>query len=129
MLKVCGFSKVNAGARTHTRDLRVLWALEELQIPFELVGMDHPAHDLNAAAYLPLSPVEQISGIDDDDLLLSESGAIAVYLAKKVSRLIPDDQSGEALVLCSAEFGQTAVAQPDGAGLDGGCRWKLRQAP
>jgi glutathione S-transferase len=28
MLKVYGFSKVNAGARGHTRDLRVLWALE-----------------------------------------------------------------------------------------------------
>ena len=27
MLKLYGFSKVNAGARGHTRDLRVLWAL------------------------------------------------------------------------------------------------------
>jgi glutathione S-transferase len=47
MLKVYGFSKVNAVARDHTRDLRVLWALEEMQLPFELAGMDHPAHDLN----------------------------------------------------------------------------------
>ena len=30
MLKVYGFSKVNAVARGHTRDLRVLWALEEI---------------------------------------------------------------------------------------------------
>jgi glutathione S-transferase len=45
MLKLYGFSKVNAAARGHTRDLRVLWALEEMQLPFELVGMDHPAHD------------------------------------------------------------------------------------
>ena len=33
MLKVYGFSKVNAGARGNTRDLRVLWALEEMQMP------------------------------------------------------------------------------------------------
>jgi glutathione S-transferase len=34
MLKVYGFSKVNAVARGHTRDLRVLWALEEMQLPW-----------------------------------------------------------------------------------------------
>ena len=51
MLKLYGFKKVNAVARGNTRDLRILWALEEIQIPFELVGMDHPAHDLNTDAY------------------------------------------------------------------------------
>jgi len=41
MLEIYGFSKVNAGARGHTRDLWVLWVLEETQLPFEVVGMDH----------------------------------------------------------------------------------------
>jgi glutathione S-transferase len=99
MLKFYGFSKVNAGARGHTRDLRVLWALEEMQLPFEVAGMDHPAHDLNTEAYRRLSPFEQIPSIDDDGLLLSESGAILVYLAKKSGRLIPGDRAGEAQVL------------------------------
>ena len=58
MLKLYGFSKVNAGARGHTRDLRVLWALKELQLPFELVGLDHPAHDLSNGAYRRLSPFD-----------------------------------------------------------------------
>jgi len=99
MLKLYAFSKVNAAARSHTRDLRVLWALEEMQLPFEIVGMDHPAHDLNAASYRPLSPFEQIPSIDDDGLLLSESAAILVYLAKKSGRLMPRDAEGEAQVL------------------------------
>ena len=43
MLKLYGFSKVNAGARGKTRDLRVLWAAQEMQLPFEIAGMDHPA--------------------------------------------------------------------------------------
>lgn len=30
MLKFYGFSKVDAAARCHARDLRVLWALEEM---------------------------------------------------------------------------------------------------
>lgn len=99
MLKLYGFSKVNAFARGNTRDLRVLWALEELQLPFEVAGMDHPAHDLNTDAYRGLSPFEQIPAIDDDGLVLSESAAIVVYLAKKSGRLIPADLAGEAQVL------------------------------
>ncbi|MEO6688131.1 MAG: glutathione S-transferase family protein [Dokdonella sp.] len=99
MLKLHGFSKVNAGARGYTRDLRVLWALEEMQLPFEMVGMDHPAHDLNGEAYRRLSPFEQIPSIDDDGLVLSESAAILLYLAKKSGRLIPEDREGEAQVM------------------------------
>jgi glutathione S-transferase len=99
MLKIYGFSKVNAGARGHTRDLRVLWALEEMQLPFELVGMNHPAHDLTTDAYRRLSPFEQIPAIDDDGLVLSESAAIVLYLAKKSGRLIARDLAGEAQVM------------------------------
>lgn len=99
MLKVYGFSKVNAIARGNTRDLRVLWALEEMQLPYELVGMDHPARDLSSDAYRKLSPFEQIPAIDDDGLVLSESAAILIYLARKAGKLIPRDPAGEAQVL------------------------------
>ena len=47
MLKLYAFSKVNAYARGRTRDLRVLWAIEEMQLPFQLAGIDHPTHDLS----------------------------------------------------------------------------------
>ena len=99
MLKLYGFSKVNAGARGHTRDLRVLWATEEMQLPFEMVGMDHPAHDLSTDSYRQLSPFEQIPSINDDGLMLSESAATLFYLAKKSGRLIPGDLAGEAQVV------------------------------
>lgn len=99
MLKLYGFSKVNAMARGRTRDLRVLWALEEMQLPFEVAGMDHPAHDLSTDAYRRLSPFEQIPSIDDDGLVMSESAAIVIYLAKKSGRLIANDPAGEAQVM------------------------------
>ena len=99
MLKLFGFSKVNAVARGHTRDLRVLWALEEMQLPFELVGMDHPAQDLGTEAYRRLSPFQQIPAIEDDGLVVSESAAILFYLARKSGRLLPADRSGEAQVM------------------------------
>ena len=99
MLKIYGFSKVNAVARGHTRDLRVLWALEEMQLPFELVGMDHLANDLSTDVYRKLSPFEQIPSIDDNGFVMSESAAIILYLAKKSGRLISGDLAGEAQVM------------------------------
>jgi glutathione S-transferase len=112
MLKLYGFSKVNAFARGKTRDLRVLWALEEMQIPFELVGIDHPAHDLNTEAYRRLSPFEQIPSINDDGVVLSESAAILIYLAKKSNRLIPNDLAGEAQVTRWCFAALTTVEAP-----------------
>jgi glutathione S-transferase len=99
MLKVYGFSRVNAGARGNTRDLRVLWALEEIGMPYEIVGMDHPNHDLDSPAYKAKNPFGQIPVIDDEGVIVSESGAILLYLARKSGTLMPRDLAGEAQVL------------------------------
>jgi glutathione S-transferase len=99
MLKLYGFKKVHAVARGNTRDLRILWALEEMQLPFELVGLDHPAQDLNSEAFRKISPFGQIPVIDDEGVVLSESGAILIYLAKKTGKLIPNDLAGESQVV------------------------------
>ncbi len=98
MLKVYGFSRVNPIARGNTRDLRVLWALEEMQLPHEIVGLDHPAKELSTDDYRALSPFEQIPAIDDDGLVLSESGAIVLHLARKSGKLIPSEPAGAAQV-------------------------------
>lgn len=99
MLKLYSFSRVNRFARGNTRDLRVLWALAEMELPFEIVGMDHPNHDLDAPAYRALNPFGQIPTIDDDGVVVTESGAILLYLARKTGKLIPADLAGEAQVL------------------------------
>ncbi len=99
MLKVYGFARVNAGARGNTRDLRVLWALEEMDLPYEIVGMDHPNHDLDTPELRSKNLFGQLPVIDDDGVVVSESGAILLYLARKSSKLIPADLAGEAQVL------------------------------
>ncbi len=99
MLKLYAFARVNKGARGNTRDLRVLWTLEEIGLPYEIVGMDHPNHDLDSPAYRALNPFGQIPVIDDDGVVVSESGAILLYLARKTGKLIPRDLAGEAQVL------------------------------
>lgn len=99
MLKVYGFARVNAMAHGNTRDLRVLWALEEMAVPYEVVGMDHPSHDLDSAAFRELNPFGQLPVIDDDGVVVTESGAILLYLARKHGKLLPRDLAGEAQVL------------------------------
>jgi len=83
MVKIYGFARVNKVARGNTRDLRVLWALEEMGLPYEIVGMDHPNHDLDSPSYRVLNPFGQIPVIDDDGVVVTESGAILLYLARK----------------------------------------------
>ena len=98
MLKLYGFARVNKIARGNTRDLRVLWTLEEIGLPYEIVGMDHPNHDLDAPSYRALNPFGQIPVIDDDGVVVTESGAILLYLARKSGKLMPRDLAGEAQV-------------------------------
>ena len=99
MLKVYGFSRVNKFAHGNTRDLRVLWALEEIGLPYEVVGMDHPSADLDRDAFRAKNVFGQIPAVDDDGVVVTESGAILLYLARKSGKLMPRDLAGEAQVL------------------------------
>jgi len=99
MLKIYGFARVNKGARGNTRDLRVLWAAEEMGIPYEIVGLDHPNHDLDSPSFRAVNPFGQIPAIDDDGVVVTESGAILLYLARKTGKLLARDLAGEAQVL------------------------------
>ena len=112
MLKVYGFARVNKFARGNTRDLRVLWALEEIGLPYEIVGMDHPNHDLDSPAYRALNPFGQIPVIDDDGVVISESGAILLYLARKTGKLMPHDLAGESQVLRWSVAALTTIEVP-----------------
>lgn len=99
MLQVYGFSRVNKLAHGNTRDLRVLWALEEIGLPYEVVGMDHPRRDLDSDELRAKNVFGQIPVIDDDGVVVTESGAILLYLARKSGKLMPRDLAGEAQVL------------------------------
>ena len=112
MIKLYGFARVNKGARGRTRDLRVLWALEEIGLPYEIVGMDHPAHDLDSPAFRALNPFGQIPVIEDDGVVVSESGAILLYLARKSGKLMPHDLAGEAQVLRWSFTALTTIELP-----------------
>src|SRR5262245_5178158 len=112
MLEVYGFSRVIKFARGNTRDLRVPWALEEMGLRYEIVGMDHPNHDLDREEFRTKNPFGQIPVIDDDGVVVSESGAILLYLARKSGKLMPHDLAGEAQVLRWSFTALTTIELP-----------------
>lgn len=64
------------------RSLRPLWALEELDMAYELIPLPFPPRAL-AKDFLELNPLGTIPYLVDGDVRMSESVAICLYLASR----------------------------------------------
>ena len=66
-----------------TRSIRIMWLLEELGIPYELVtvAFKPPRHSFEQD-----TPTGKFPALEDDGLVLSESGAILEYLIERYGR-------------------------------------------
>lgn len=113
MLKIYGVYK--------SRATRILWLVEELGMPFELVPViqayklkDPMAADarLNTRSpeFLAVNPMGSIPTIEDDGLVLNESLAQTLYVAKKQGGTIaPRDLNEEAQMLQWSLFAATSI--------------------
>lgn len=74
------------------RSFRVLWALEELGLPYELEVLPFPPR-WTAPDFLAINPLGTIPFFSDGDVRMTESAGICQYLAEKAGRLriAPDD--------------------------------------
>jgi glutathione S-transferase len=84
-----------------TRTSRVLWMAEELGLAYRHEKLAPAAGDTRAPAFLALNPMGRVPAIDDDGLILWESLAINLHLARKHGRasgLGPADAAEDALV-------------------------------
>jgi glutathione S-transferase len=66
-----------------SRSVRSLWLLHELDVAFRVVEMPFAMKALRAPEYLAISPAGRVPCIDDDGLIVFESGAIAQYLCHR----------------------------------------------
>jgi glutathione S-transferase len=66
-----------------SRTFRVLWMAKELGLQYENVPLDPRTGDTRKTDYLKINPNGHVPSIRDDDLVLWESLAINLYLAKK----------------------------------------------
>lgn len=87
MITLHAFGRVHPLVHGLTRDLRVEWALEELELPYRVRGLDHTAGEASGEAFCRISPFKQLPVIEDDGFVLAESGAILLHLADKAGRL------------------------------------------
>lgn len=71
-----------------------------LGLPHELVEVDLKAGAHKSPEFLTLNPFGQVPVLEDDGVVVADSNAILVYLAKKAGRAdwLPEDPSGAAAV-------------------------------
>jgi glutathione S-transferase len=77
----------------NSRSQKIVWLLEELELPFTLVNYQRdPETLMGPPALKALHPLGKSPVLDDDGQLLSESGAITQYLLARYGegRLAPD---------------------------------------
>ena len=65
-----------------SRSLRVLWALEEIGAPHEVITCNYFDKSLRSPAHLARAPAGRVPAIEIDGQALCESGAILMYLAE-----------------------------------------------
>ena len=63
----------------NSRAGRILWLLEELELPYELNRMDFSPQDLKSDEHRARHPLGRVPVLDDGDVSLFESGAIVEY--------------------------------------------------
>ncbi len=68
-----------------TRAANVVWMLEELGVPYELRFVDIMKGEHKSADFRKINPMGKLPTLVDGDVVLTESAAIALYLADKYS--------------------------------------------
>jgi glutathione S-transferase len=94
MITIFAFKKVPPFAQGLVRDLRVRWALEEAGLPYQarLIG----AEDLASPDYRRRQPFGQVPALEEDGLVLFESGAIVLHIGSRSEALLPTDEAARA---------------------------------
>lgn len=97
-----------------TRSVRDRWILQELDVPFEAVLVDLHKGEHMQPEFLKLNPAARVPVLVDDGFVLTESAAIAIYLAEKFPQkgLLPTDPRQRAQALRWLFFAITELEQP-----------------
>jgi glutathione S-transferase len=97
-----------------TRSIRVRWMLQELGIDFESITVNLAAGEHRRPEFLKINPAGKLPVLVDDDLVLTESVAIVLYLAEKYPHkgLIPTDIKLRSQVYRWLLFAATELEQP-----------------
>jgi glutathione S-transferase len=91
---ITAFKRSPDGGKGLARDMRVRWALEEADQPYEVRLVTFG--EMKEAAHRALHPFGQIPTYEEGDLVLFESGAIVFHIAQRHAGLLPVDANARA---------------------------------
>jgi glutathione S-transferase len=89
MITISAFKWVPDFARGQVRDLRARWALEEAGLPYQTRLLEQG--DQDKPEYRALQPFGQVPVLEEEGLVLFESGAIVLHIAARSETLLPRD--------------------------------------
>lgn len=97
-----------------SRAIRPLWAAEELGLAYEHIRLHYNAPEIKQPPYLALNPNGTVPAMEDDGLVLFESLAMTLHLAKKhgPGGLWPQDENQQAQVLQWTLWAATEAEPP-----------------
>lgn len=99
---------------TAARSFRPLWALEELELPYDLQMLPFPPRAL-AKDYLALNPLGTIPFLIDGETRMTESAAVLQYLATRYGPTplaVGIDEPGYGAFLNWLHFGEATLTFP-----------------
>ncbi len=91
---ITAFERSPDGGRGLARDMRVRWALEEVGQPYDVRLLSFGA--MKEQAHRARNPFGQIPTWEEGDLVLFESGAIVLHIAKRHAGLLPAEAKARA---------------------------------
>lgn len=94
MITITAFKWVPDFAKGQVRDLRARWALEEAGLPYATRLLEQG--DQDRPDYRALQPFGQVPVLEEDDLVLFESGAIVLYIGERSETLLPTEPDARA---------------------------------
>jgi glutathione S-transferase len=97
-----------------TRSIRARWTLQELGVEFEAIEVNLRAGENGQAEFRALNPAGKLPVLVDGDTVVTESAAIAIYLAEKYPQkgLLPTDPHQRAELYRWVFFTVTELEQP-----------------
>jgi glutathione S-transferase len=94
MITISAFRWVPPFARGQVRDLRVRWALEEAGLPYRTRLLEQG--DQDKPDYRALQPFGQVPILEEDGVVLFETGAIVLHIGERCEALLPKDPAARA---------------------------------
>jgi glutathione S-transferase len=94
MITLTAFKWVPDFARGQVRDLRARWALEEAGLPYKTRLLEQG--DQDKPEYRALQPFGQVPLLEEDGLVLFESGAIVLHIGARSESLLPSELGARA---------------------------------